>query len=169
MTETVINLLEVIQIEEQHRHTGLITIRLCHSLIEAVAQQQTIGQTGQHIVMRQKLQLFFRRSMFDAGAQRFDTESKIVCKFFQQLHLIQTEGIRLRRINGERAQHMFLIFQRQGNAGAVATCKRGFAPRNHTRIGLIILINVGLHRSDRSAVGPCPYTVSAQHSRTLPR
>ncbi|MNN05988.1 hypothetical protein D3C81_1187670 [compost metagenome] len=57
MTETVVDPLETIQIEEQHRHLAMQAAGPLDGAIEVRLHQQAIGQAGQRVVVRQALEL----------------------------------------------------------------------------------------------------------------
>src|SRR3989338_5998277 len=55
MTETVVDRLEVIQIDEQQGAQGIFALLTVHRMLQAVEQQTSIGQTGEFIAERQSL------------------------------------------------------------------------------------------------------------------
>ena len=52
VSERIVDVLEMIQIDEEHRHLRLTAVRLRHSLLDPVLQKQAVRQSGKRIVMR---------------------------------------------------------------------------------------------------------------------
>ena len=57
-----------VQIKKEHRNADLVSIRLAHRLVEAIAKQETIGQAGERIVVGQavEMRLALPELFFDA-------------------------------------------------------------------------------------------------------
>lgn len=55
MAKGIVDRLELVDVEKQHRHPRLRARGVGHRLIEAVAQQKAIGETGKRIVVGQEL------------------------------------------------------------------------------------------------------------------
>ena len=53
MAERVVDVLEVVEVELQHRHRPPVAPRLRHREAETIEEQRAIGQLGQEIVVRQ--------------------------------------------------------------------------------------------------------------------
>ena len=60
MTEGVVDGLEVVQIEKQHRHRPLLASGIDNRMLAAVARQHPVGQAGQRIMMGEKGNLLLR-------------------------------------------------------------------------------------------------------------
>lgn len=58
MSVLVVDGLEAIQVQKSDGQNGLSPLGLRHRLFEPIDQQASIGQSGQHIVVGQLLQLF---------------------------------------------------------------------------------------------------------------
>jgi hypothetical protein len=60
MAQCVIDGLETVKIEEHHRHQVLAVFGFAHSLMQAVPQQDTVGQAAHGIGAREIIQPFLR-------------------------------------------------------------------------------------------------------------
>jgi hypothetical protein len=60
MAERVVDDLEAVEIDEQDRQFGFIAVRPLHCLVQPVAQQQSVRQTGERIVVRLMVELIVR-------------------------------------------------------------------------------------------------------------
>ena len=54
--QAVVHLLEVVEIDEQHRHGLVVTPRVRHRLAGALVEHRPVGQPGQRVVVREKLE-----------------------------------------------------------------------------------------------------------------
>src|ERR1039457_2511098 len=61
MSERVVNVLEIIQIEEQDRHDASFAVCLSDCLVDPVVQQQSIRQICQGVVLGQMRNLLRKR------------------------------------------------------------------------------------------------------------
>ena len=57
MSQRVVHCLEAVQIQERHRQALTPSNSLGHGLVQAVSQQQPVGQAGQDIKVGNVLQL----------------------------------------------------------------------------------------------------------------
>ena len=57
----VVDLLEAIQINVEHRHGKTLAPRQHHRLVDAVSQQHAVGQVGQGVMVGQVFQLRLQR------------------------------------------------------------------------------------------------------------
>jgi 3-methyladenine DNA glycosylase/8-oxoguanine DNA glycosylase len=60
MAEGVVDVLEAVEIDEQDRQSGLVAVGTLQRLVQAVAEQQAVGQAGQRIVVRLVIELIVR-------------------------------------------------------------------------------------------------------------
>ena len=71
MTKAVVDVLEVIQVDEHQREQGAAPMRMADALAEARMKQQSVGQIGQGIVVRQVVEALL--GLFDCRDIREDT------------------------------------------------------------------------------------------------
>jgi hypothetical protein len=60
MAQRVVDLLEAIEIETQHRHDAPVAARVRQSVGEALCKQGPVRQFGEHVVQGQMMRLFAR-------------------------------------------------------------------------------------------------------------
>ena len=65
MPQGVVDLLEAVQVEPQHRDFPSIPLRPQDGLLDAVLKQQTVGQSGQHVVLGLERQTFIQQRVFN--------------------------------------------------------------------------------------------------------
>ena len=58
MSQGIVDVLEAIQIQENHRDEGFVTLRQGDGLTEPVIEEQSIGQTGERVMLGGMLYLF---------------------------------------------------------------------------------------------------------------
>jgi len=68
MTEAIVDQLEIVEIDENHRHAALIALRMQQNLIQAVRQQGAIGKACQRVVIRHVADAFLRLAALDRDA-----------------------------------------------------------------------------------------------------
>ena len=61
MTVAVVHVLEAVNIEENHPHASACELAVRQRIAQHQAELRAIGQTGQHITVREKLQLLLTR------------------------------------------------------------------------------------------------------------
>ena len=81
VTEGVVDVLEAIEIQQQHGHLLARPLRVLDRLLDPVVEQGAIGQPGQRVVQRHALELGFLELAFGDIAQDRDTDP-----FFVDLH-----------------------------------------------------------------------------------
>jgi len=64
MTQAIVDILEMIQVEKQNGNAMTGPVCIIHSLSEAITQQHPIGQTGKRIVMGQESDPVFCLELF---------------------------------------------------------------------------------------------------------
>jgi hypothetical protein len=81
MAERIVDVLEAIQIDEQHREHFAGAVRFLDRELESIVEQQTVRQTGQCILQTLRTSLLARATQFEFEretardhAQRFDDE-----------------------------------------------------------------------------------------------
>ncbi|MNP08636.1 hypothetical protein D3C76_1007130 [compost metagenome] len=71
VTQAVVDHLEAIDVQHQHRHWATTDASLFDAQLQAVVEQHAIGQTGDGVVMGQAFQLDTRQAQFFAGLADF--------------------------------------------------------------------------------------------------
>src|SRR5207237_9820537 len=64
VTEGIVDVLEVIEVEEHHRNAALVTLRESQRVMHAIPEQISIGELGEGVVERQLPQLRLERLAF---------------------------------------------------------------------------------------------------------
>ena len=77
VADAVVDFLEAVQIEKQHRDPAAFASRTGQGLLEAVAQQQPIGQPRQRIVVRQERDLLLGGLVLATHAQGADVVREV--------------------------------------------------------------------------------------------
>ncbi|MEF8710022.1 MAG: hypothetical protein V5B38_14620 [Candidatus Accumulibacter propinquus] len=68
MAKGVVDVLEAVEVDEQYGQSALVAVRTLQCLVQTVAKQQPVGQTGQRIVMCLVIQLIVGVAQFgDVG------------------------------------------------------------------------------------------------------
>ena len=78
VTERVVDVLEAIEIQQQHGHLLARPLRVFDRLLDPVVEQGAIGQPGQRVVQRHALELGFLQLAFGDIAQDRDADPFLV-------------------------------------------------------------------------------------------
>ena len=90
--------------------------------------------------------------MFGSGAQGLDAVGQIVCQRAQQPHFLLIEGVRLRGVDQQHAQHAAGAGQRNAHHRSVAALE-GFFPPGRAVVRGHVLKDRGPTRADRGSSG----------------
>src|SRR5204862_1540349 len=146
--ERVVDGLETLDVQNDHRELAFIAACSAHGLRQALVEQIAVCKARERIVVSEVVQLFF---LFDVIERKRD----VAGKFLKQLHLVVVEEVQLPRVKPQHSHGFTPEQQRQ-------ECNRVDAPLvarfNHGRSGIVLDI-VRKHRyalPDRPGREPLP-------------
>lgn len=64
MTDTVIHVLETVEIEKQQSNILIVAFRMGHCLFQAIMKQQAVWQAGEYVVVGQLIYIFLGIPVF---------------------------------------------------------------------------------------------------------
>ena len=103
-----VDLPQIIQIQQEQRNGMAFCCCCCQVPIKLFRKQDPVGQPGQAVIVGQLLDVGLGIFMGTPNAQILNTKGKVLCQFFQQLHLLPMKSVGFRGIDGKRADYLVL-------------------------------------------------------------
>ena len=157
MAQRIVDDLEPVEIDEQHRERTPIARRGVDRPTQQPVEHLTVRQIGQAVVRGKIFDSLVGPGFFVGADKILQRERHIVSEPLQQLGEFRRERILFDRDENHDTDNLSAHGQREGRAGACPIPESACMERLATLVGQVIVDDAGLARTDRHAGGPTAF------------
>ncbi|MGX1398666.1 hypothetical protein AB7M70_008075 [Bradyrhizobium japonicum] len=156
MAERIVDDLEAVEIDEQHRETVIVALSFVDRLPQQPVEGLAVRQVGQAVMRGEVFDPLVGLVLLVGAIEILHREGDVVGEALQQLDELGREGLLLGRHVDHDADGLVVRDQRERRAGARAVALQDGMEGAHTAVIDIVVADTGLPGAERGAAHAAP-------------